>query len=147
MKKWLSILLILAMALGLCACGGASQPATGTNNGGTEDATEAVPAEAAPDDAETAAEEAEPEEPGQMYIHQEKEMLVRKTIWGQDPPSTENTVLGRVFDVVTEYIYDDFGELQEEKESFRIPQNLHVIREVTGEVRYLNSSLALRSDR
>ena len=38
-------------------------------------------------------------------------------------------------------------ELQEEKESFRIPQNLHVIREVTGEVRYLNFSPALRSDR
>ena len=99
MKKWLSILLVLALALGICACGGAAQPAAGMDSsGGTETAA----------DAQGGTEAAEPEK---VYVTRMVNKLVRMTEGAVPDYLLED--LGPVSHSgkrVTEYAYDEFGE-------------------------------------
>ena len=105
MKKWLSILLVLTLALGLCACGGAAQPsAGGTGDSGTETAADAqegagTTGEAAPAE-EAEAEEAEPEK---VYVKMERELLVKKELRGGGIPLNSKPFVGRSLDTITDY--------------------------------------------
>lgn len=92
MRRWQSILVALALVLGLYVCNDSAQAANDTQE--------------------------------KVYAHGEKQLLVSKTVQGQALPSAYNPGSGRVFDVVTEYTYDDFGEMKEEKESLVYPNDM-----------------------
>ena len=140
MKKTIpALLLIAAMLFSLCACGGAP-----TQNAAPEAAkTEAQENNAdTPADSETATEAAapaaeptpEPEpEPEKLYVTREKDLLVRKTVEGQALPTFDYEVLGRVFDLATDYVYDEFGELTEEREHLVYPRIPDVFDYLGGE--------------
>ncbi len=126
MKKLLSILLVLALALGLCACGDEAQPAQAAGSGGTETAADAqegagTSGEAAP--AEKA--EAEEAEPEKVYVKTERELLVKKELSGGGIPLNSKPFVGRSLDTITDYSYDEFGNLQSETVSYVWDEDAH----------------------
>lgn len=52
---------------------------------------------------------------------QEKTLLVKKTVKGQSLPDADYAVTGRIFDLVTEYYYDESGALVKEQERLEYP--------------------------
>ena len=86
MKRWLSILLVLAMAISLCAFSGMAQAA----------------------------------DTDKSYVKIERELLVQKNEWGTSIPYNR-IPCGRVFDAVTDYVYDEYGALVSETTSYIHP--------------------------
>ena len=120
MKKTLpALLLIAAMLFSLCACSGAPTQTAAPEAAKTEaqENNADAPAEAAATPEPTP--EPEPEKP---HVIREKDLLVRKTVEGQALPTSDYEVLGRVFDLATDYVYDEFGELTEEREHLVYPR-------------------------
>ena len=105
MKKSIpALLLIAAMLFSLTACGGSSQ---GTIQETAKSETEAAE-NSVPEAADSAEPTAEPE-PEKLYARQERQLLVQKRVYGHAASTSRPE--GRAFDAVTDYVYDEYGEL------------------------------------
>ena len=71
-------------------------------------------------------------EPEIVYVTKKKKAVVRETISGQQLPSSSFVITGRIFDLVRDYTYDDFGEVQETKEELVYPDAPDVFSGTTG---------------
>ena len=105
MKKWLSILLVLALALGLCACGGTSQPAGTAGDAGNEEAIIAADDHL---DAKTVEEaEASPEEEKQVPAGPPE--IIWKNLLTREYSIGDNDMRYHFFPQLTLHIYDEHG--------------------------------------
>ena len=115
MKKTIpTLLLIAAMLLTLCACGSAPAQNAAPEAAKTEAQETKTDAPAAPETAgEAAAPAAEPTpepepEPEKLYRMEERELLIQKNVQGYTASADIPT--GRVFDEITDYVYDEYGK-------------------------------------
>ena len=126
MKKTLpALLLIAAMLFSLCACSGAPAQNAAPEAAKTEAQENKTDTPAAPETAgEAAAPAAEPTpepepEPEKLYRMEERELLIRKNVQGYTVSADIPT--GRVFDAVTDYVYDEYGEQVSETTTYAHP--------------------------
>ena len=110
MKKTIpALMLILALTLSLSACGGPStQSAAPAAAQTTAAQAHAAKAEAAPAPEPTPEPTPSPEPtPERLYVRRVQELLVQKRVCGQ--AAEADLPRGRVFDAVTDYVYDAYG--------------------------------------
>ena len=109
MKRLLALLLLTAMILSLSACGGAKSGSTAA----AEPAAAASPATQDGGVLQNGSAEDQPAQaqPEKVYASVGRKLLVRETRRGDPKPNeTAYVRLGSIFDRVTEYSYDEFGE-------------------------------------
>ena len=106
-----ALLLCLVMLLTLCACGGApaQTPAPEAKTQTQESKADTPAATPVPTPEPTP-------EPEKLYVKRGQELLVRKTVFGQGAEAMIPE--GRIFDAVTDYVYDEYGAPVSETTSY-----------------------------